>query len=95
MSLGRPEHPQSPFQSGGGYRNGNHKLTAPPGSAAQLEPSRTGGACVITARAALLFRAQEHAGRVSSDGLQHADIYAQYGLTKRRSCWEWMHAEGG
>lgn len=39
---------------------------------------------------------QEHAERpLSTDGLKASDIYAQYGLTAgRRSCWQWMHAEG-
>lgn len=37
----------------------------------------------------------EHPDRLSSDGLKHSDIYAQYGITARRTCWQYMHAEGG
>ncbi|GBF92649.1 amino acid permease-like [Raphidocelis subcapitata] len=33
--------------------------------------------------------------RFPSETLKHSDIYAQYGLTGRRTCWQWMHAEGG
>jgi len=40
-------------------------------------------------------KAQEHPDlRSSSDGLKHSEIYAQYGLTPRRSCWQWLQAEG-
>ena len=38
---------------------------------------------------------QEHPDRLTHDGLKHAEIYAQYGLTGKRTCWQWMHAEGG
>jgi hypothetical protein len=39
---------------------------------------------------------QEHPdeARLPSDGLKHADIYAQYGLAPRKSCWQYIAAEG-
>lgn len=41
-----------------------------------------------------LSLAQDHPERLSSDGLKHSEIYAQYGLGTKRTCWQYMHAEG-